>query len=127
MICLPPSFYRMRWLLHHVYPYINFVSAILVLLTFLTYLLLPSLRDNIQGYSMLCFLGSLTIMHLENGVFLAYRYEPHTWCLSKGLCSFHIFLNSTNMKVKLLFAFYYSLCKWVFPTCFFDVDHSHGF
>lgn len=83
-MCLPQSFYVMRWLLHNVYSIINFISAVLILVTFLVYLLLPPLRDNIQSWSMLCFFFCLFVMHVENGVFLTLRYEPHTWCLNKG-------------------------------------------
>lgn len=84
MICLPKTFYVMRWLLLNVYSIINFISAVLVLVTFLVYLMISHLRENIQGYSMLCFFACLIIMHFENGVYLSLRQEPHIWCLNKG-------------------------------------------
>ena len=86
MICLPKSFYVMRWLLNNVYSIINFISAILLLITFLVHLWLATLtlRENIQTYSMLSFFACLIIMHFQNGIFLLSKYEPHTWCLNTG-------------------------------------------
>lgn len=84
MICLPKSFYVMRWLLSNVYSIFNLISAVLLLITFLVHLLLASLRENIQTYSMLSFFACLIVMHFQNGIFLLSKYEPHTWCLNKG-------------------------------------------
>lgn len=103
MMCLPKSFYWMRWLLRNVYSVINFISATLLLVTFMIYLMIPSLRENIQGYSMLCFFACLIIMHFENGVFLSLRHEPHIWCLNKGILSIK---NFSKVLMNLLWLYF---------------------
>lgn len=125
MMCLPKSFYIMRWLLHNVYSVINFISASLVFITLLVYLLLPPLRNNIQGCSMICFLACLVVMHLENGIFLAKKYEPHTWCLNRGkLIPFIIPYQKCHSSS--LFTIIISLCEWILPISIFHLDHCHG-
>ena len=106
MICLPKSFYQMRWLLRNVYSIINFISALLVLITFLVYLVLPPLRENIQGYSMLCFFFCLIVMHTENGIFLSLKNEPHTWCLNKGDLSIVFY----DVIILLLYTYVQAAC-----------------
>ena len=110
--CLSWRMYLLRYLLfgyNAIYPYLHFVSAFLLLLTVVVYCLLPPLRDNIQGYSMLCFLICMIIVQTEYGVgclniiyvqlsstsvfqnFISTIYqvilliplEPHTWCFQK--------------------------------------------
>ena len=66
-----------------IFPYLHFISALLLLVTALIYCLLPTIRDNVQGYSMICFLLCMVIVQTEYGVILVLPFEPHTWCFSK--------------------------------------------
>lgn len=74
----------LRFIIRDVFPYTHFFSAGLILVTLVVYLILPPLRDNIQGLSMICFLFCMLVVQTEYGVILAIPYEPHTWCFPKG-------------------------------------------
>lgn len=62
--CLAWKMEVIRYLFWTIYPALHFISAFFLLCTFCVYAILPPLRDNIQGYSMLCFL--LCMMYRYN-------------------------------------------------------------
>ncbi|EFX89487.1 hypothetical protein DAPPUDRAFT_233474 [Daphnia pulex] len=84
MICLPWRMKLVRHLLWGVYSYLHYVSAFFLILTLAVYAIFPPLRDNIQGYSMICFLICMIIVQLEYGILLSLPTEPHTWCFFKS-------------------------------------------
>lgn len=85
MICLPWKMYILRILLWDVYSWLHFVSAFFLLITLIVYSIFPTLRDNIQGYSMICFLLCMIVVQTEYGVLLSLPREPHTWCFFKSI------------------------------------------
>ena len=83
--CLAWKMQVIRYLLWTIYPSLHFISAFLMLFTFCVYAVLPTLRDNIQGYAMMCFLMCMVIVQTEYGAILSLPLEPHTWCFAKGV------------------------------------------
>ena len=84
MMCLPHRMYVLRLIMWDVYSHLHFVSALFLFLTLIVYCIFPALRDNIQGYSMICFLICMIVVQTEYGVLLSLPREPHTWCFFRS-------------------------------------------
>lgn len=124
MICLPWRMYLLRYLLWGVYSYLHYISAFFLVLTLLVYLIFPALRDNIQGYSMICFLICMIVVQLEYGILLSLPLEPHTWCFFR---SNHQTIGSTisrsNLNSTLCIS---SASQQLFPVCILYLDYCDG-
>jgi len=107
----------LRFIIRDVFPYTHFFSAGLLLVTLVVYLILPPLRDNIQGLSMICFLFCMLVVQTEYGVILAIPYEPHTWCFPKGK------IMTLNIKCSKLNDLKFSLDQHLLPIRFFHLDY----
>lgn len=83
MTCLPWRMYIVRYIMWKIFPYTQFFSGFLLLLTLIVYIAFPTLRNNPQGKAMICFLLSMFIVQMEYGALLALPTEPHTWCYFK--------------------------------------------
>ena len=110
----------LRFIIRDVFPYTHFFSAGFLLVTLVVYLILPPLRDNIQGLSMICFLFCMLVVQTEYGVILAIPYEPHTWCFPKGK------IIKLNFKCSKLNDLKFSLDQHLLPIRFFHLDYCYG-
>jgi len=89
--CEPKSVYAIQYFVHHIYPFLLFFSSLFMLATMLVYIMIRRLRDNIQGYSMICFLISLICDQMERGSsFLAHDDENLASCGKKSNCRFRL-------------------------------------
>jgi len=75
--------YIVRYILWNIFPYTQFSSGFLLLITLLIYVSFPTLRNNLQGKAMICFLLCMFIVQIEYGALLALPTELHTWCYFK--------------------------------------------
>ncbi|KZS04673.1 Uncharacterized protein APZ42_032310 [Daphnia magna] len=111
MICLPWRMYLLRYLLWGVYSYLHYISAFFLVLTLLVYLIFPALRDNIQGYSMICFLICMIVVQLEYGILLSLPLEPHTWCFFRTQASNYFRYASSTWITVMGFNIWHQLSR----------------
>jgi len=87
--CLPEAIKTSQYFFRLIYPFLLFFSSFFMLVTMLVYVVLPQLRNSIQGYSMICFLISLICAYLEYGViFLIKDKDIRLNCTKRGIKRF---------------------------------------
>lgn len=72
-----------------IYPYILLISSLFLIATFIVYSILPEIRRNIHGLSVMCLVGSLTLFYIGMAFIQLYYNEPAQWfCLGIGIILF---------------------------------------
>lgn len=69
-----------------IYPYFLLISSLFLIATFIVYCILPEIRNNVHGVSVMCFIASLTSFYIGMAVVQLYYKEPIKWiCVGIGI------------------------------------------
>lgn len=69
-----------------IYPYILLISSLFLITTLIVYCILPEIRSNVHGVSVMCFVASLTSFYIGMAIIQLMHILPTTWfCIGIGI------------------------------------------
>ena len=87
LICFPPqpTVSEDNAVALQMYPYFLLISSLFLIATFAVYCILPEIRNNIHGVSVMCFIASLSSFYIGMAIIQLYNNEPIKWlCIGIG-------------------------------------------
>ncbi len=72
------------WLIS-AYPYIFYISSTFLIATFIVYAIIPELRNNVHGISIMCQVASLAVMYIGLGTIQNNLDISDGACISLGI------------------------------------------
>ena len=69
-----------------IYPYVLLFSSIFLIATFTVYCILPEMRSNVHGVSVMCLVASLTSFYIGMAIIQLHNKDPVRWfCVGIGM------------------------------------------
>ena len=108
VVCVPPSepsgetVEDVSWLLS-AYPYIFYISSIFLIATFMVYAIIPELRNNVHGISIMCQVASLAVMYIGLGTIKNNLDISDGACIGLGILLKSYSLDTYNSGLCMIF------------------------
>ncbi len=67
------------------YPYLLYVSSAFLIATFVVYAIIPEIRNNVHGISIMCHVASLAVMYIGLGAIHSDLNISDGACISLGI------------------------------------------
>jgi len=67
------------------YPYLLYGSSTFLIATFVVYAIIPELRNNVHGISIMCHVASLAVMYIGLGAIQSNLEISYRACISLGI------------------------------------------
>jgi len=84
LICFPEQENKDTQLVLSIYPYVLIFSSLFLIATFIVYCILPEIRSNVHGVSVMCFIASLTSFYIGMATIQLFLL-PATFCIAIGM------------------------------------------